>query len=70
MSGVKVKLESYLLLLLFSYDRNWPVTLRYMLWGWFVIQQNCGNGVRDISSRRHSLLRHTMAMFTRDVELP
>ena len=70
MSCFKVKFESYLLLLLSGYDRNWPVTLRYVLWGWFVIEKKCSNGVRDISSRRHSLLHHTRTMFTRDIELP
>ena len=69
MSCVKVKFESYLLLLLLSYDRHWPGSL-CLLWGWFVMQKKCDNGVRDISSRRHSLLRHSRAMITRDVALP
>ena len=29
-----------------------------------------GNGIRDILSRRHSLLCHSRAMFTQDVALP
>ena len=34
------------------------------------MQQKCGNGVGNILSRRHSLLRHSRAMITRDVALP
>ena len=34
------------------------------------MQQKCGNGVGNILSLRHSLLRHSRAMITRDVALP
>ena len=32
-------------------------------------QKKCGNGVRDILRRRHSLLRYSREMFTPDVAL-
>ena len=70
MSRVEVKFESYLLLLLFSYDRNWPGYFMLLALGLILTQKKFGDGMHDILSRRHSLLRHSRAMFTRDVALP
>ena len=33
------------------------------------MEKKCGNGLQSILSRRHSLLGHRHAMFTRDVAL-
>ena len=59
-----------MLLLLFSYDGNWQGYFMFIVLELIVMKNKRDNDGRNILSRCHSLLRHSRAMFMRDVALP
>ena len=63
MPCVEVTFESYLLLLLLSYDRNWSFYSMLIALGLICDAKEVWLWLHDILSRHHSLLRHSQVMF-------
>ena len=65
-----MKFESYLLLLLFSYNRNWPVYFTLLALGLICDTKEVWLGHARYFKSPSLVVRHSRAMFTRDVALP